>query len=316
VTRTKAFLSYSHVDREWRERLVTHLAVLQRKGLLELWNDTQIRAGDRWGKQIDAELSQCRVAILLISPNFLASTFIQTVEVQALLERHESDGLLLTPLIARPCAWTLVDWLARLQCRPDGGRALSVDNEASIDTQLAMFTYEISALLGEFESGVVDNMAQLVDSASRQRDGTAAELPAHPAISDLELDRSWDGTYRAVGGGSDRPMRLTIESQSGDRLSGRIDWPSQGATTIIDGEISDVPITEAQTRSYWKDVADRGTSPQMFLRFTEIRQVRGDALQLNGDYRAALEPGGILSGLWYSNVESTRPIGEFALNSL
>jgi hypothetical protein len=233
----------------------------------------------RWADQIDAELSECRVAILLISPNFLASTFIQSVEVQALLERHERDGLLLTPLIARPCAWTLVDWLARLQCRPEGGRALSVDNEAAIDTQLAMFTYEISALLGEFESGVVHNMAQLADSASRQREGSAAGLPVHPAIRDLRLDGSWAGTYDAVGGGSERPMRLAIESQSGGHLSGRIDWPNQGATTIIDGAISDFPIPETQVLPYWKDVAERATSPQMFLRFT--RPVKRAATRFN-----------------------------------
>jgi hypothetical protein len=137
MQRTKVFVSYSHIDKDWRERLVTHLAVLEGKGLVHLWADTRIGIGQAWENAIDEQLREYQVAVLLISAHFLASHFIQKVEVKRLLERHERDGLLLLPVIARPCAWRLVDWLATRQCRPEGGRALSFGTEPEIDRDLA-----------------------------------------------------------------------------------------------------------------------------------------------------------------------------------
>jgi hypothetical protein len=40
------FISYSHKDEAWKDRLVTHLGVLQREGLLDTWDDRRIGAGD------------------------------------------------------------------------------------------------------------------------------------------------------------------------------------------------------------------------------------------------------------------------------
>jgi hypothetical protein len=32
------FISYSHTDKAWKDRLVTHLGVLQREGLIDPWD--------------------------------------------------------------------------------------------------------------------------------------------------------------------------------------------------------------------------------------------------------------------------------------
>jgi hypothetical protein len=42
------FISYSHQDEAWKDRLVTHLGVLKSEGVFELWDDRQISAGDGW----------------------------------------------------------------------------------------------------------------------------------------------------------------------------------------------------------------------------------------------------------------------------
>ncbi len=33
----EVFISYSHTDEDWKDRLVTHLGVLEQEGLLEIW---------------------------------------------------------------------------------------------------------------------------------------------------------------------------------------------------------------------------------------------------------------------------------------
>ena len=41
-----------------------------------VWSDEQLRGGDHWRDEIRQQLSRCSVAVLLVSPQFLASGFI------------------------------------------------------------------------------------------------------------------------------------------------------------------------------------------------------------------------------------------------
>jgi tetratricopeptide (TPR) repeat protein len=99
----KIFISYSHRDRPWLERLQVHLRPLERAGLLDRWDDTRIRAGDRWREEIAQGLSQADVAVLLVSADFLASDFISSEELPALLAAEQERGLVILSVILKPC---------------------------------------------------------------------------------------------------------------------------------------------------------------------------------------------------------------------
>jgi formylglycine-generating enzyme required for sulfatase activity len=90
-TRTKVFVSYSHKDRRWLDELRTYLAPLE--GVLDLWDDRRQEPGRRWLPQIEQALREAKVGLLLISPDFMASRFIQEHEVPRLLRRAEDDGV-------------------------------------------------------------------------------------------------------------------------------------------------------------------------------------------------------------------------------
>src|SRR3954470_17624379 len=79
--RTKVFISYSHADRTWLERLKWHLKPLVREGRLDCWDDTRIRPGDDWKREIRTALEKAQVAVLLISARFFASDFIDKNEL-------------------------------------------------------------------------------------------------------------------------------------------------------------------------------------------------------------------------------------------
>ena len=49
----EVFISYSHKYEALRKKLETHLALMQREGLVESWTDRCITAGSRWRNQID-----------------------------------------------------------------------------------------------------------------------------------------------------------------------------------------------------------------------------------------------------------------------
>jgi hypothetical protein len=42
----RLFISYSHKDESLREKLGDHLAALRREGVIDLWHDRKITAGE------------------------------------------------------------------------------------------------------------------------------------------------------------------------------------------------------------------------------------------------------------------------------
>src|SRR2546421_13107936 len=90
--RTKVFISYSHKDVKWLERLKVHLRPLIREQEIEIWDDTMIALGSTWQKDIQRAIASAKVAILLISADFEASDFIAANELPPLLKAAQSDG--------------------------------------------------------------------------------------------------------------------------------------------------------------------------------------------------------------------------------
>src|SRR5690606_7893081 len=99
----KIFISYSHRDKSYLDRLMVHLRPLQKQGLIDAWADTRLQAGDKWKKEIESALKESRVAILMISADFLASDFIIDNELPPLLHAAESKGTRIIPVILKPC---------------------------------------------------------------------------------------------------------------------------------------------------------------------------------------------------------------------
>jgi hypothetical protein len=127
------------------------LAVLEREGLVDVFADTQLQVGEKWRQRLDAEMLRARVGLLLVSAPFLSSAFVRDEEVPRILDRHAGGGMLICPLLVRPCPWKHVQWLAQLQLRPQDAKqrpkAVSAFRGAARDQVLTDIADEIAALV-------------------------------------------------------------------------------------------------------------------------------------------------------------------------
>ena len=93
TVRKKVFISYSHLDREWLEKLKKWLKPLEQGGLLDFWDDSEIEPGKDWRQAIKDAMASARLAVLLVSQNFFASAFIPSAELTPILEQAQSEGV-------------------------------------------------------------------------------------------------------------------------------------------------------------------------------------------------------------------------------
>lgn len=104
--RTQIFISYAHKDIRHLKRLQVHLAPFIRNNTgIRYWDDTQITPGANWQSEIKQAIETAKVAILLVSADFLASPFIVKNELPQLLAAAKKEDALILSVILSPCAF-------------------------------------------------------------------------------------------------------------------------------------------------------------------------------------------------------------------
>jgi TIR domain len=82
IAGVRMFVSYSHENATWSKRLLPVLRVKANVDTLQPWHDTEIKAGDLWDEEIRVELERMDIFLWLVSYQFLASDYIQNVELE------------------------------------------------------------------------------------------------------------------------------------------------------------------------------------------------------------------------------------------
>ena len=120
----RVFLSYSHRDVHWLERIRVHLRPLERLGLLGVWDDKSIKPGDVWRDEIERALDHATCAVVLLSADFMASDFCTEMELPRMLQRAKERGVRVLPVMLSPCHSGAVPGLSALQAVNDPSRTL------------------------------------------------------------------------------------------------------------------------------------------------------------------------------------------------
>jgi serine/threonine protein kinase len=91
--RNQVFISYAHTDAAWKDAFVRMLGPAIERGNISLWSDGSIPIGEVWSSQIDDALNSATAGLLLVTPAFLDSDFVKSVELPRLLSLAKTSGI-------------------------------------------------------------------------------------------------------------------------------------------------------------------------------------------------------------------------------
>ena len=211
---TKIFISYSHKDEELRKELEKHLAELKRQEIVTTWSDEQIRPGEELDNAIEEELERADIILLLVSPDFLASTYCREIETVKALEQRKTRGAITIPVILRPCAWKRAPF-GRLKALPKDGKPV-VQYPSHDDAFL-----EIAEALSD-EAAAQNNKARL----SADLDNVWSNMLSHPDFPTELVDQKIKDETNKL-----RKSRFFADFD-------RIDFSLALARKLIEGELS------------------------------------------------------------------------------
>ncbi|MEG0915466.1 MAG: toll/interleukin-1 receptor domain-containing protein [Myroides sp.] len=120
----KAFISYSHKDQTYLERLKVHLAQIRREGLISDWTDKEIHVGENLDNVIAKELGSSQLFIALLSPDYIHSDYCYNNEFKAAQEMQKNGKLIIVPIIVEPCDWQKTPF-GNLKALPKDGKSVS-----------------------------------------------------------------------------------------------------------------------------------------------------------------------------------------------
>lgn len=101
----EVFFSYAPEDGDLRKKLVDHLKLLERNGVIKVWHDRKILPGQDRNSEVSAHLQTADIVLLLISSDFMASDYLYGMEMLRAIERHKAKEARVVPIILRPCDW-------------------------------------------------------------------------------------------------------------------------------------------------------------------------------------------------------------------
>lgn len=148
MNNSNIFLSYSHNDEDLFELIVSHFSFAMGRDInVYAWKDDNPSA--RQSAIIKNEIEASKVAILIITAEFLASKAIQEFELRLLLQRSKENKVRIIPIIGKPCAWLRVPWLRNLQVIPSHDQTLIELDEIEKHRLLESLAKDIFDLLNQ-----------------------------------------------------------------------------------------------------------------------------------------------------------------------
>jgi internalin A len=119
------FISYSRRDGVFLEQLRAALVPYERKGELTVWADELVDPGQAWEDEILSRLEQAQLIILLLSNDFLGSSYCMDKELPRVMARRKAGVCEIVPIVIRACRYDKHDSVGALQAILVGGKPIN-----------------------------------------------------------------------------------------------------------------------------------------------------------------------------------------------
>lgn len=197
------FFSYSHKDEALRDQIEAHLALLKNQGLIDAWYDRRIVAGSEVDDSIFGKLETADVILLLVSADFLSSTYCYSREMERAMERHAAREARVIPVILRHCDWHSAPF-GKLMAAPRDGRPIT--SWPDRDEALADVAKQIRRAVEAAGTGVAGVSSRTMAAApATERAPNSGVISSLPRSSNLRLKKEFSEQDR------DEFVRSTFE---------------------------------------------------------------------------------------------------------
>ena len=217
LQRHELFISYSHKDRAFLERFWTHLSPLETQYGLQRWDDSRIQPGDIWLDEIERALARAQVALLLVSPDFLASDFIRRQELPCLFEAAQNDGLKILWVPLLPCSWKRFRQIEQYQAVIPVNKTLAEMGEVERDRALVAITDHIHDLFEQLQA------ERLAAQQAAEAEALARQQEQERRIAEQEANRQAAETARLERSKAESEARAEAERWKAEAQKSRAD---------------------------------------------------------------------------------------------
>lgn len=262
--RDQAFISYSHGDNLWLDRIRVHLAPLVHCTSDLIWVDSMIEPGERWPDAIHAALERAKVAVLLVSPDFLNSWFIMENELPSILHAAENDGLAVLWVAVRHSAYSDTE-IADFQPVNNPTRPLATLPDAEVDRELVGIARRIKEAMEKPVRFAGASPAKRKRTANAKESVYVVTLPyTSPHIVNRDdivstLNEIWKSVSDATGENAKLARIVALDGEGG-----------VGKSAIVNKWLSE---------SEWTD----GPRPQYVIGWSFYNQGRDERLEVSAD---------------------------------
>lgn len=145
-TQRRLFISYSHRDEKWYQKILLHLSPVLRNTEIIVFDDSIVRPGEDWRAAIEKAVTTSDMILILASPDYLASDYIQEQELPHLLRRAEENNAVILWVALSPAMYRESE-LKYYQSVNNPDRPLSSLSQTEQELQIMNITRKVTDLI-------------------------------------------------------------------------------------------------------------------------------------------------------------------------